>query len=58
MVKKRFQYLIDGKLIDLEVKDEKIKVSDEEVDDELATFVESTGGEEAFKAALRTKWND
>jgi foldase protein PrsA len=44
--------LIDGKLIDLEVKDKKIKVSDKEVDDELATFVESTGGEEAFKAAL------
>lgn len=44
--------LIDGKLIDLAVKDEKIKVSDKEVEDELATFVESTGGEEAFKTAL------
>ncbi|WP_172370480.1 foldase protein PrsA [Sporosarcina jiandibaonis] len=44
--------LIDGKLIDLEVKDKNIKVSDKEVDDELATFVEQTGGEEAFKSAL------
>ena len=44
--------LIDGKLIDLEVKDKKIEVTDKEVDAELATFVESTGGEEAFKSAL------
>ncbi|WP_249336522.1 peptidylprolyl isomerase [Sporosarcina sp. Marseille-Q4063] len=44
--------LIDGKLIDLEVKDKKIKVSDKEVEDEFATFVEQTGGEEAFKSAL------
>ena len=44
--------LIDGKLIDLEVKDKKIKVTDKEVDAELATFVESTGGEEAFKSAI------
>ncbi len=44
--------LIDGKLIDLEVKDKKIKVTDEEVDAELATFVESTGGEEALKPLL------
>jgi len=44
--------LIDGKLIDLEVKDQKIEVSDEEVDEELSVFVETSGGDEAFKSAL------
>ena len=44
--------LIDGKLIDLEVKDQKIEVTDAEVDEELSAFVETSGGDEAFKAAL------
>jgi foldase protein PrsA len=45
--------MIDDKVVDLELKKEKISVSDKEVEAEFATYVESAGGEEAFKAALK-----
>lgn len=44
--------LIEEKLVALEMKKEKLSVSDKEVDAELASYVENTGGEDAFAAAL------
>lgn len=44
--------MIEDKVIAMELKKEKVTVSDEEVEAELATQVESIGGEEAFTAAL------
>ena len=45
--------MIDDKIVTLELKKEKVSVPDKEVDAELATYVESAGGEEAFEAALK-----
>ena len=44
--------MIENKVIAMELKKEKVTVSDEEVQAELATQIESTGGDEAFAAAL------
>ncbi|WP_269051684.1 peptidylprolyl isomerase [Sporosarcina sp. G11-34] len=44
--------IIEEKVIALEVKKEKVKVSDKEVDAEYATQAEQYGGEEAFTAVL------
>ncbi|WP_342507222.1 peptidylprolyl isomerase [Sporosarcina sp. FSL K6-2383] len=44
--------MIEDKVIAMELKKEKVTVSDEEVEAELATQIESVGGEEAFAAAL------
>lgn len=44
--------LIDEKIVDLEIKKEKITVSDDEIDKEIDNFKEEAGGEEAFNAAL------
>lgn len=44
--------LIDEKIVNLEVKKEDIKVSDEEIDEEITKFIENAGGEEAFNNAL------
>lgn len=45
-------YLIDNKIVEVEAEKEKIKVSDKEIDEEMQTYIESNGGEEAFDAAL------
>lgn len=45
--------LIEDKLVALEMKDQKISVSDKEVDAELASYIENSGGEDAFAAALQ-----
>ncbi|MFD1929697.1 peptidylprolyl isomerase [Sporosarcina siberiensis] len=44
--------LIDEKVIALEVKKKKIKISDEDIDKELETYIENAGGQEAFEATL------
>lgn len=44
--------LIDEKIVELEIKKEKITVSDDEIDKEVESFKEEAGGEEAFHAAL------
>lgn len=44
--------LIDEKIVELEIKKEKITVSDDEIDKEVENFKEEAGGEEAFHAAL------
>ncbi|WP_186671385.1 peptidylprolyl isomerase [Sporosarcina sp. BP05] len=46
--------MIDDKVVALELKKEKVSVSDKEVDAELAIYVENAGGQEAFDAALKT----
>ena len=45
--------LIEEKLVALEMKSEKISVSDKEIDAELASYIETSGGDEAFAAALQ-----
>lgn len=45
--------LIEDKLVALEMKDQKISVSDKEVDAELASYIENSGGDDAFAAALQ-----
>lgn len=47
--------LIDEKLIALEIKNEKIKVADEDVEAELATQIEEIGGEETFDNLLKQR---
>ena len=44
--------LIEEKIIELEVKKEKIEVPEEEVDAELEKYIENMGGEETYKALL------
>lgn len=44
--------MIEDKVIAMELKKEKVTVSDEEIEAEFATHVESNGGEEAFTAVL------
>lgn len=44
--------MIDDKIVDFEVKKEKITVSKDEIDEEFNTFVEGAGGAEMFNAAL------
>ncbi|WP_438313659.1 foldase protein PrsA [Sporosarcina sp. FA9] len=44
--------LIDEKVIALEVKKKKVKISDKEIDKELETYIENAGSQEAFKATL------
>lgn len=44
--------LINEKIIALEAKKEKVKITDEEIDKEFDKFVEQNGGKDAFKAAL------
>lgn len=45
--------MIDDKVVLLELKKEKVSVSDKEVDAELALYVKNAGGQEAFEAALK-----
>jgi foldase protein PrsA len=45
--------MIDDKVVALELKKEKVAISDKEVDAELAIYVENAGGQEAFDAALK-----
>ena len=45
--------MIDDKVVALELKKEKVSVSDKEVDAELAIYIENAGGKEAFEAALK-----
>ena len=45
--------MIDDKVVALELKKEKVAVSDKEVDAELALYIENAGGQEAFDAALK-----
>lgn len=47
--------MIEDKVVAMELKKEKVTVSDEEVEAEFATHVEGNGGEEAFAAALEQK---
>lgn len=44
--------LIDEKIVQLEVKKEKITISDEDAEKELENFIEEMGGEDAFNSAL------
>ncbi len=44
--------MIDDKVVALELKKEKVSVSDKEIDAELAVYIENAGGDEAFTAAL------
>ncbi|MCE4050656.1 MULTISPECIES: peptidylprolyl isomerase [Bacillaceae] len=44
--------LIANKVVDLEAEKEKVKVTDKEQEDELNELIESSGGEDAFNAAL------
>lgn len=44
--------LIDEKIVELEIKKEKITVADEDIEAEIENFKENSGGEEAFNAAL------
>jgi foldase protein PrsA len=44
--------MIEDKVIALELKKEKVTISDEEAEAELAIFVDSTGGDEAFANTL------
>lgn len=45
-------YLIDNKIVELEAEKEKITLSDKEIEEEMQSYIESNGGEEAFNAAL------
>ncbi|KKK33586.1 foldase [Mesobacillus campisalis] len=45
--------LIDNKIIEMEAEKEKVKVSDQEIDDELQVYIDSYGGNKAFDAALK-----
>ncbi len=45
--------MIDDKVVALELKKEKVSVSDKEVDAEFAIYIENAGGQEAFEAALK-----
>lgn len=45
-------YLIDNKIVELEAEKENIKLSDKEIEEEMQSYIESNGGEEAFHAAL------
>ena len=47
--------LIEEKVIELEVKKEKITIPDKDVDAELATYIESAGGQETFETALEQR---
>lgn len=49
---KTLETMIDDKIVNLEVKKEKISVSKDEIDEEFKTFVENAGGEDAFNAAM------
>jgi len=51
--KEALDSMIDKKVIALELKKKKVKVTDKEVEAELAKYVESGGGQEAFTAALK-----
>src|SRR5699024_1426961 len=44
--------LIDEKIVELELKKEKIEITKDEINEELDVFKEEMGGEDAFKAAL------
>jgi len=46
------QTLIANKVVDLEAEKEKVKITDKEQEDELNELIESSGGEDAFNAAL------
>lgn len=51
--KEALDSMIDKKVIALELEKKKVKVTDKEVEAELAKYVESGGGQEAFTAALK-----
>lgn len=44
--------LIDEKIVQMEIKKEKITISEEETDAEIENFIEEAGGEDAFNNAL------
>jgi foldase protein PrsA len=46
------RYLIDNKIVELEAEKENIKLSDKEIEEEMQSYIELNGGEEAFDAAL------
>ncbi|KKT40289.1 MAG: Foldase protein PrsA [Candidatus Collierbacteria bacterium GW2011_GWA2_46_26] len=50
--KQTFDEIVNQRLLDAELKKEKIVVTDKEVSDETAKIIAEYGGEEAFKAAL------
>ncbi len=50
--------MIDDKVVALELKKEKVSVSDKEIDAELAVYVDNAGGDEAFAAALEQNGMD
>jgi foldase protein PrsA len=45
--------LIDNRIIEMEAKKEGVKVSEQEIKDELQMYIDSYGGDEAFEAALK-----
>lgn len=47
--------LITNKVIELEADKQGVKVSKQEIDEELATFIESYGGEDSFNSALESR---
>ena len=50
--------LIDGKLIDLEVKDERLKCPTKKLMLNLQHSLNSTAGRRSFQNRFGTKWND
>lgn len=50
--KTAFDEIVSEKLLNQQLKKEKIVVSDQEVTDEMAKIIKDYGGDEAFKAAL------
>ncbi|KRG10939.1 foldase [Virgibacillus soli] len=45
--------MINEKIVNMEVKKEKISISDDEIQKEMDDYIEQSGGEEAFNSALQ-----
>lgn len=45
-------YLIDNKIVEIEAEKENIKLSDKEIEEEMQSYIELNGGEEAFNNIL------
>ncbi len=45
--------MINDKIVDMEIKKEKVSVSDDEIKKEMDKYIEQSGGEEAFNSALQ-----